>query len=125
MGYMGPHEQPAFLEEHMMPSMLEVYDAQRTRAQASLSNPSRHPIPLSPYASVSLGEMKVRVPSNPPPTEFELFETHAEMLADAERAADDGAADHADDGDADEEDNADRPIELPTKQDKGKGRAVG
>ncbi len=42
MGYMGPHEQPAFLEEHMMPSMLEVYDAQRTRAQASLSNPSRH-----------------------------------------------------------------------------------
>ncbi|KJA13222.1 hypothetical protein HYPSUDRAFT_209720 [Hypholoma sublateritium FD-334 SS-4] len=46
------------------------------------------------------------------------------MLADAERAADDGVADHADDGDADEEDNADRPIELPTKQDKGKGRAV-
>ncbi|KJA12835.1 hypothetical protein HYPSUDRAFT_210080 [Hypholoma sublateritium FD-334 SS-4] len=62
-----------------------MFDVKRAKEMPEVANASAKPHFVQPYNHVVVGDVKVQVPANPPPSDSDLMQIHAEALALVER----------------------------------------
>ncbi|KJA19255.1 hypothetical protein HYPSUDRAFT_204661 [Hypholoma sublateritium FD-334 SS-4] len=81
----GQEKDLALLPDFFLPALEHSLAMKQVKKLPAVANASATPVLVQPRNHVVLGDVKLKVPANPPPTDFELMKIHHQAMSLMER----------------------------------------